>query len=192
MKSVNSLLSAAALLTLTACGNDASVAESVDINGEMPEVTFKAEQLADLVAKKHTPIRISYRFVGEPVLGKAMTVDLRFASMAGDAPVFVSFGIPDTTALEMPQDQLREVAVAPGALDGLEERFASHQVTVIPRREGRIYLNVAAEVETADGTMSTVTAIPLQVGNGPRTLRENGTVVETESGELVRSLPAKQ
>ncbi len=196
MKSVKFLLPAACLLTLAACGKEASVdtpvAETVDIKGDTPAVTFKAERVTELVGKKHGPVRISYRFVGEPVVGKAMTVDLRFASIAGDAPIAVTFRVPDTTALQIPQDQLREVAVAPNALDGLSERFASHQVTVVPLREGRVYLNVAAEVETADGTMSTVTAIPLQVGDGPRALQENGSVVETESGELVRSLPAKQ
>ena len=59
-------------------------------------------------------------------------------------------------------------------------------------REGRIYLNVSAAVDTPEGIMSYVTAIPLQVGDAPRELVENGTVVETESGELIRSLPAKQ
>ncbi len=72
------------------------------------------------------------------------------------------------------------------------EDFSAHQVVVIPLREGRLYLNVAAEFDTGNGSMSTVTAIPLQVGGGARELQENGIVTTDENGNPIRSLPAKQ
>ena len=64
-----------------------------------------------------------------------------------------------------------------------------HQATIIPLREGRLYLNVSASIETEEGTMSTVTAIPVQVGEGGREVEENGTLSTDENGEAIRSLP---
>ena len=64
----------------------------------------------------------------------------------------------------------------------------NQQVTIIPQREGRFYLNVSASYETEDGTMSTVTAIPIQVGTGARELQEHGEVQVGEDGEAVRVL----
>lgn len=145
------------------------------------------------VSGKHfAPIAIQHRLVGTPAVGQPLTVDIDFISEVGSVPIAVSYRIPDTTAIEMAQDQLREVSIAPAGLDEEGRDTANHQVTVIPMREGRIYLNVSAEVDTPEGRMSTVMAIPLQVGQGPRSLQENGTVIETESGELIRSLPATQ
>ena len=63
------------------------------------------------------------------------------------------------------------------------------QVTVIPMREGRLYLNVSASVETETGSMSTVTAIPIQVGDAPRELQDHGELTTDESGEAIRVLP---
>jgi hypothetical protein len=41
--------------------------------------------------------------------------------------------------------------------------------------------------------MSSVTAIPIQVGPAaPREILENGTVTTDDSGELIRTLPAKE
>jgi len=51
------------------------------------------------------------------------------------------------------------------------EDWFKQQVTVIPQREGRFYLNVSASMEIPDGTLSTVMAIPIQVGNAPRVLQ---------------------
>ena len=73
-----------------------------------------------------------------------------------------------------------------------EERSAQ-QVSVIPLREGRLYLNVAAEVDTDSGSMQTVIAIPIQVGVAvPREIIENGTATTDDDGNLLRSLPAKE
>ncbi len=59
-------------------------------------------------------------------------------------------------------------------------------------REGRLDLNVSASVETENGSMSTVTAIPIQVGDAPRTLQQNGQLATDEDGNAVRVLPANE
>ena len=59
-------------------------------------------------------------------------------------------------------------------------------------REGRLYLNVTAAIETEDGSMSTVLAIPIQVGAARREVQQNGEITTDENGELIRSLPASE
>ncbi len=91
--------------------------------------------------------------------------------------------------MQLPESQSRSVSVSPSDSEGR----SAQQVTVIPLREGRLYLNVAAVFETETGSMSTVTAIPIQVGPAaPREILENGTVTTDENGELIRTLPAKE
>ena len=68
------------------------------------------------------------------------------------------------------------------------EDFIAQQVTVIPQRDGRLYLNVGASVETESGSMSSTMAIPIQVGSGARELQEDGELQLDENGEAVRVL----
>jgi hypothetical protein len=71
------------------------------------------------------------------------------------------------------------------------------QVAVVPQREGRLYINVSAEVETAGGTIIKSMAIPIQVGNAPvqpqlKQPQLNGELKEGPDGETVISMPAQQ
>jgi hypothetical protein len=50
-----------------------------------------------------------------------------------------------------------------------------------------LFLNVSASVETDGGKVSTVTAIPIQVGPAVRQ-QEKGTVTTDENGEAIRVL----
>ena len=59
-------------------------------------------------------------------------------------------------------------------------------------REGRLYLNVAAQIETDTGSWSSVMAVPIEVSVGPRESQENGVVASDENGELTRELPSKE
>jgi len=80
------------------------------------------------------------------------------------------------------------VSLAPNS----EDRMGVQQVRVVPMREGRLYLNVSASVETENGSMSTVTAIPIQVGDATRTLSENGELQTDAEGNQIRVMPAKE
>jgi hypothetical protein len=63
---------------------------------------------------------------------------------------------------------------------------------VVPQREGRLYLNVSAEVETEQGTLLKSMAIPIQVGSAPRELQTNGEVSQDADGEAIVSMPADE
>lgn len=174
------------LFALVAC-NEAEQSGEVDVSGTAPTVSYTPKgDPESFVGKPQGPVTISYRVIGEPVVGQPVTIDIRLMSNMGAAPVQLDVRIPDSTSLEIPEDQLASVSLAaPG-----DRTPFGRQLTVVPQREGRLFLNVSASMETPDGTLSTVTAIPLQVGEGGRTLQENGTLVETPDGDLIRSLPA--
>ncbi len=181
-----------AAVTLAACGDD--VAESTPVAEGTPvvktarnteAVTPKVEPGFDgTVGKPGAPFRVSYDVVGTPIIGSPVTVNLRVSSTLGAQPVTVSYRINDASAMMFHDAQPKRVEVAPAA----NEDFVTQQVTIIPQREGRLYLNVATAVETDEGSRSSVVAIPIQVGGGVRTIEEQGEVQLDEEGEAIRVL----
>jgi hypothetical protein len=139
-------------------------------------------------AKISAPVAIAYRVIGEPVIGQPLTIDLRISSVSGAQPIRVDYRIVDGSALQLAESQLQYATVDSVAGD----EGASEQVTVVPLREGRLYLNVAASMDTEQGAMSTVTAIPIQVGSTARVTEENGELSRDASGESVRVLDGSE
>ncbi len=186
MNRANFLAVSIIALTLSACGQ-----------GETDEATTAkpdraAQAAGDKVAtgydgtigKPGAPFRVSYDVVGTPIVGSPVTVNLRVTSALGSNPVKVTYRINDASAMAFHEAQPASVEIAPAA----NEDFVTQQVTVIPQREGRLYLNVATSVDTDEGSRSSVVAIPIQVGAGARTIEEQGEVEVDEDGEAVRVL----
>lgn len=183
---------------VSACSNG-SVSESTETTATeegtasmtASEVNFTPDESTMTTAKPFGPVKISYRVIGQPIVGQPVAIDLRFSSAMESQSFNVSYRVNDSTALQFPETQALAVAIAP-TLDEGDGGTAAQQVTVIPMREGRLYLNVAAQIETDTGSMSSVTAVPIQVGQAPRELVENGVVTTDENGELIRTLPATE
>lgn len=179
-------------LALNACGNanDAPSSEVAESAAPVtaPEVSFKPGPESGTTAKPGGPVSIGYRIIGNPVVGQPVAIELQFTSMIGPQDISVSYRVNDATALQFPESQATSVSMAAFA-DG---QAGSQQVTVIPLREGRLYLNVSAHIETENGSMSSVTAIPIQVGGSSREALPNGKQAVDENGEAVMSLPAKE
>lgn len=185
-------ISAIALLSVVACGGEqakeaVAVEEPTQVETTV-QVSPKLQQSDDVydgtVSKPGSPYAISYRIIGTPVVGSPLTVDLRIDSNRGSRPVNLEYRIMDMTSLLLAESQPRNVRMEPAA----NEKSFKQQVTLVPQREGRFYLNVSASIETDNGTISTVTAIPIQVGNAPRVLQQNGEEQLDENGEAVRVL----
>jgi len=153
-----------------------------------PVVTFAPDDKYNVTGKPAGPVKISYRIIGTPVVGQPVTIDLKVESNVGDMPITLNYGTNDSTSMMFPESQLQSVALA--FID--DERESSQQVTITPMREGRLFLNVAAQMQTESGSLQTVTAIPIQVGAAPRELQENGVVTTDENGELIRDMPASE
>ena len=176
-------------LAVSACGNgevDKGAAASAD-NAQPAAPAASAKPLFaydGTVAKPGAPFAMSYRIIGTPIVGSPVTIDLRVESMLGAQPIIVDYRINDAAAMSLHEAQPARVQVEPAA----NENFIAQRVTVIPQREGRLYLNVSAAFETAEGSTSTIMAVPIQVGAGGPELRENGEVRQDENGEAVRVL----
>jgi len=180
---LTTLFAGAAALLLGACGN-ASTPERSDAAAD-----HKSDSTLARTSEIQSPVQIDYSVIGTPIVGQMVAVDLKLKSSLGAQPYKISFRVNDPTAMQFPETQSASVSISPPAGD----KHSSQQVTVIPLREGRLYLNVAAVVETESGSMQTVTAIPIQVGpEAPRQMLENGSVTTDADGNLIRSLPAEE
>ena len=179
------------VLLATGCGNG-KVEESdseTTVENNAPKVTFSPGPSSNHTVKPQGPVTISYRVIGTPIVGQPVSLDLQFESSFGNQPFSVSYRVNDPTAMQLPESQSMTVSISPSDNEGR----GAQQVTVIPLREGRLYLNVSAAFETESGAVSTVTAIPIQVGPAaPLVILENGTVTTDENGELILTMPAKE
>jgi hypothetical protein len=196
MKTMNRAKTIAWILTaavcVAACGNsggDKPAEAATAAVASEPEQAASAKPAPaptydGTISKPGAPFAMSYKVIGTPIVGSPVTINLRVTSTLGSQPLRVNYRNNDAAALMFHEAQPLSIEMAPAA----EEDFVLQQVTVIPQREGRMYLNVTAAVETEEGSMSTTMAIPIQVGTGGRILEENGEVQTDEEGEAIRVL----
>ncbi len=182
-------ISVCATLALAACGNG-EVNESVAASADDAAPAASSETAKPLFAydgtasKPGAPFAMSYRIIGTPIVGSPVTIDLRVESMLGAQPITVDYRINDAAAMSLHEAQPARVQVEPAA----NENFVAQRVTIVPQREGRLYLNVSASFLTAEGSASTIMAVPIQVGAGGPELKENGEVRQDENGEAIQVL----
>lgn len=177
------------VFAISACANDKGQEESarvVELNNTAPEVSFKSggDDLGGAAVTPGSPYKVSYKIIGTPIVGSPVIVDLSVVSLTGSRPVDLAFRMNDESSMLLGESQPASIRMEPAA----EETEFRQQVTIVPQREGRFYLNVSASFETENGTMSTITAIPIQIGTGTRELTPNGDVQTDENGEKVRVL----
>jgi hypothetical protein len=155
------------------------------------QATSRTKQTVEAQAsagKPTAPITFDYAIIGTPVVGQPVSINLDVSSSERNRPVTLNYRINDARNLAFPEAQAQRVALA---AFGDHDRV-TQQVTVVPQREGRLYLNVYAEVETDEGALVKSIAIPIQVGRAPRQQESNGEPRQGPDGETVISLPAKE
>ena len=136
--------------------------------------------------KPSAPISMRYEVLGSPVVGAPVAINVEIDATGNSGPVRVRYSIADSSALVFQQGQVVDLE--------LNERQPdrTQQLAVIPQREGRLYVNVSAEVQTAGGTMIKSMAIPVQVGSAPNQPAGTGELRQGPDGETVISLPAEE
>ena len=134
--------------------------------------------------KPQAPINMSYEIVGNPIVGNPVMVNVSVSSPQG--PVNVHYSIIDRSALLFQDGQVERLEIADPS------NGAVQQLSVVPQREGRLYVNVSAEVQTPGGSMIRTMAIPIKVGAVPASTQPPGEVAEGPDGEAVNSMPAKE
>ena len=195
------LATTVAALLLAGCGSeeqtvvDQPVADTTSTVAEdVPKKATTAEIAArqgDSPGKPVAPIDIDYEVLGEPRPGEPVEIELKLRSSL-EGPVTVQLQPREglqmgaSQAAEVRRETLRPLDEASSAAEPATER-----VVVIPSAEGRFYLTVLVSVTTAQGEQIRAVSIPVQVGDQPPTLQQNGELRTTE-GETVRSLPAKE
>ncbi len=186
----NICLAAAASIVLAACGSgeNGEQAAAVETTDGIEQVARqKNSEGSGIPAKAGSPFSISYELIGTPIVGSPLTLNLTIASAFGPTPVEISYRVNDSTALMLHEAQPESLQ----AEMTMNETSIEDRVTVIPQREGRVYLNVEAGVETTEGRISTTMAIPIHVGAVDTSLVEHGELETNEEGETTRVLTSE-
>ncbi len=177
-------------LALAACGNDVE-APAEDAPTVEKTATTESKPMPKFdgtVAKPGAPFSISYNIIGTPIVGSPVAVELRVSSSLGPQSIRLDYSIPDETSIMLHDAQPASIE----AEFAVNDTWVDQRVTIIPQREGRLYLNISASVATDNGRSSTTIAIPIQVGQGGRELEEQGELATDEDGESIRILTSEQ
>ena len=174
---------------INACGNGQKTDMTIENSSALTVETNNhgSKQLQKQSLKRTAPISIKYSFVGTPVIGQALGVNLDIASTMKDKAITMRYRINEPDKIDFAVSQVSEVILTPLS-DG---RYPSQQVLVIPKQEGRHFLIASAGLTTERGVMVRSMSIPIQVGSAPlRVQTSNGKLVKGVSGELGISLPS--
>jgi hypothetical protein len=175
------------LASVAACGgggDNTQVGPAGPVADEAGTVQAPADTGFVSPGKPTAPISIDYEIVNKPIVGAPVQINITVSSSEG--PVRVRYSINDASALQFQEDQVEEEEIPePG-------RAQPRQLRVVPLREGRVFVNVSAEVETAGGAMIRSMAIPLRVGAAPDAPAANGAMAEGPGGESVITMPAEE
>jgi len=174
---------------INACGNGQKTDMTIENSSALTVETNNhgSKKLQKQSLKRTAPISIKYSFVGTPVIGQALGVNLDIASTMKDKAITMRYRINEPDKIDFAVSQVSEVILTPLS-DG---RYPSQQVLVIPKQEGRHFLIASAGLTTERGVMVRSMSIPIQVGSVPlRVQTSNGKLVKGVSGELGISLPS--
>lgn len=160
---------------------------------ETPAVNENAPTAAEVAkaspqGKPTAPIDIRYNVIGAAFVGEPVNVEIDVSSTVRDRAIALEYRINDPRDLSLASAQPERVSLS--AIG--DAPSATRQVTVVPQREGRLYLNVSAEIETAEGSLIKAISIPVQVGAARGERKTNGEPGEDPDGEAVISMPAEE
>ena len=181
MRKIELLLLAAMVFGLAACGEDSAQPPAAQ---QQAAAEKGDDDFVRTPARPGTMFKVDYRIVGTPVVGSPVSIDLEIDSTLGDEPVEIGYQVPDPSALAMDEAQPRTLTRAPQA----GERVIRERVTVIPQREGRLFINVRTSRSNDDGSASTMISIPIHVGAVDTSLQEHGELETDSEGETTRVL----
>lgn len=181
--SKNLVVIAIAALSIAACGDDSGSSRSAST---AKPAAKPGQSVSTSPGKPSAPISIDYEVLGKAIVGLPVAINVQVRATRDDlGPVAVSYSIIDASALLFQEGQVERIDIP-----SLQEASVQ-QLTVVPQREGRLYINVSAEVQTPGGSMIKSMAIPIQVGSAPVPLKTDGEVKEGPDGETVQSMPAE-
>jgi len=177
------MLTVFAALSIAGCGNESGSGESVSTGKPAANV---ASGGSTSPGKPSIPISIDYEVLGKAIVGLPVSINVQVRASQDVGPITVQYSINDASALLFQEGQVQRRQYRN------RSELDMQQVAVVPQREGRLYINISAEVETAGGSIIKSMAIPIQVGNAPVQPQLNGELKEGPDGETVISMPAQE
>ena len=173
------------LAGVTACQGNGDSNEPVQpaTDTGKPVPTLAAASTAS-PGKPTAPIDFEYEVIGNAIIGSPVSINVVVTSDHG--PVTVQYSIIDGSSMMFQPGQVERLEIVDPSSGSVQ------QLSVIPQREGRIYINVSAEIQAEDGLNIRSIAIPIQVGSAPDQPTVNGEVMEGPGGETVISMPAQE
>ena len=124
--------------------------------------------------KISVPISIDYSIMGNPIVGKPIAINIDISSPINDRAMLVHYRVNEFGSLIFPDTQVESVSLLPLG----DATVRTQQVTVVPQREGRVYLVVSVEIETDGGMLLKSMSIPIQVRRAPRAKSVSDTSLE--------------
>lgn len=137
--------------------------------------------------KLAAPISIEYAVTGSPVVGVPVSVTITVSTPLQESPITLHTRMSEPGSMTFPAAQPESTLMPPIA--GRDARL--QQLTLIPQREGRLFLVVSAEIESSNGTMMKSLSVPIEVGRSSSASGSSDAIVEGSDGEAGISLPAQ-
>jgi len=169
---------------LAACGGAQDAAEPA---ADVQKDDVSEDAVARTPGRPGTMFQVDYTIIGTPIVGSPVSIDLDIRSAYEGESVDIGYQVPDPSALIMDDTQPRNLTRAPFA----GERSIRERVTVIPQREGRLYINVSAGRTGREGTSSTMISIPIHVGDVDTSPVEHGELETNADDETTRVLTSE-
>lgn len=176
-----------AMSGIAGCSGGESTGSAGDNTSNAPSGKPGLESSARSAAspgKPGAPVDINYEIVGNAFVGVPVAINIMFD--AADGPLDVKFSINDTSAVLFQDGQVEQLQIVDPGVGGVQ------QITVVPQREGRVYVNVSVEVPADFGTMIRSIAIPINVGSAAKETTINGELQQGPDNETVISMPAQE
>jgi len=146
-----------------------------------------AAAVAQTPGRPGSAFEINYSIVGTPILGSPVAIDLEIRSAYADEEIEIGYQVPDPGALAIDEAQPLSLRRVPSP----DDHLIHERVTVVPQREGRLYINVSAARSDGEGSSSTMISIPIHVGDVDTSIREHGELETGEDGENTRVLTSE-
>lgn len=196
------LFALAAIPALLACsGGDRPAGAGGDAKGaKAGDATARASGVADdgmvsavsASGKPGASVDLKFDLATKPELGKPLVVTVAVVPRAADiAQLRVVFQSNEAVEVQSGSEMPMQEKPADGVA-------VSHAVTVVPRREGVLYLGAVALVESGAGSVARSFAIPIIVGDPVQAEQAlaakpaQGALAKGEGGEKIISLPASE
>ncbi|MEX1032417.1 MAG: hypothetical protein WDZ30_03580 [Cellvibrionaceae bacterium] len=156
-----------------------------------------AELPSAIRGKPSAPISVEYVIEGTPVAGQTVELELTFTNSHDGSSIYVSYRSADADALSFVTTPAEKMPIIMHKENGRGK--GKHRLRLVPRKEGRHYLNVLMELETEMGQLVKSTSIPIDVAslgaqlqNKPDRQTPQRDVQVDSEGEAIISMPARE